>query len=103
MACKTPRRKLAAEGCTEEMQLTVVLTTSLTMLALSICMSGGICLQKNRMPIDGTGILQIIWLANRLRLLKDIMNKVDDPREDMLRAAGMLDVDLLQELNEQEY
>jgi hypothetical protein len=69
------------------------------MLVLSIYMSGGIRQQQNRISIDSTGILQIIWLTNRLRVLKDLMNKVDDPREDVLRSAGMLEVDLLQELS----
>lgn len=79
--------------------LAVALAASLTMLGLSIYMSGGIYRQKNRTPIDSTGILQIIWLTNRLRVLKDLVSKVDDPREDILRSAGMLEVDLLQELN----
>ncbi|KAG1765040.1 hypothetical protein EV702DRAFT_1204756 [Suillus placidus] len=82
--------------------LIIALTASLTMLTLSICMSGGILhRQKNKMPIDSAGILQIIWLTNRLRVLKDLMSTVDDPREDVLRSAGMLEVDLLQELNRQ--
>jgi hypothetical protein len=69
------------------------------MLALSIWMSGGIHRQRNKPPIDSAGVLQIIWLTNRLRVLKDLMNEVDDPREDVLRSAGLLEVDLLQELN----
>jgi hypothetical protein len=81
------------------MQLAVALAASFTMLVLSIYMSGGIRQQQNRISIDSTGILQIIWLTNRLRVLKDLMNKVDDPREDVLRSAGMLEVDLLQELS----
>ncbi|KAG2114001.1 hypothetical protein BD769DRAFT_1490085 [Suillus cothurnatus] len=79
--------------------LAVALAASFTMLVLSIYMSGGIRQQQNRISIDSTGILQIIWLTNRLRVLKDLMNKVDDPREDVLRSAGMLEVDLLQELS----
>ncbi|KAG1834308.1 hypothetical protein DFJ58DRAFT_869063 [Suillus subalutaceus] len=79
--------------------LAVALAASLTMLALSIYMSGGIYRQKNRTLIDSAGILQIIWLTNRLRVLKDLVSKVDDPKEDILRSAGMLEVDLLQELN----
>ncbi|KAG1758745.1 hypothetical protein EDD22DRAFT_909170 [Suillus occidentalis] len=79
--------------------LAVALTASLIMLALSIWMSGGIHRQKSRPPIDSAGVLQIIWLTNRLRVLKDLMNEVDDPREDVLRSAGVLEVDLLQELN----
>jgi len=81
------------------MQLAVALAASFTMLVLSIYMSGGIRQQQNRISIDSTGILQIIWLTNRLRVLKDLMNKVDDPSEDVLRSAGMLEVDLLQELS----
>lgn len=81
------------------MQLAVALTASLIMLVLSIWMSGGIHWQKNRTPINSAGVLQIIWLTNRLRVLKDLMNDVDDPREDVLRSAGVLEVDLLQELN----
>ncbi|KAG0696627.1 hypothetical protein DFH29DRAFT_950273 [Suillus ampliporus] len=72
-----------------EMQLAFALTASLIMLILSICMSGGIHRQKNRMPIDSVGVLQIIWLTSRLRVLKDLMSEVEDPREDALRAAGM--------------
>lgn len=79
--------------------LAVALTASLIMLALSIWMSGGIHRQTNKPPIDSAGVLQIIWLTNRLRVLKDLMNEVDDPREDVLRSAGVLEVDLLQELN----
>jgi hypothetical protein len=81
------------------MQLAVALAASFTMLVLSIYMSGGIHQQQNRISIDSTGILQIIWLTNRLRVLKDLMSKVDDPSEDVLRSAGMLEVDLLQELS----
>jgi hypothetical protein len=69
------------------------------MLALSIWMSGGIHRQKDRTPIDSAGVPQIIWLTNRLRVLKDLMNEVDDPTVDVLRSAGMLEVDLLQGLN----
>ncbi|KAG1896824.1 uncharacterized protein F5891DRAFT_1192717 [Suillus fuscotomentosus] len=58
--------------------------------------------QKDGMPIDSAGVLQIIWLTNRLRVLKDLMSEVDDPREDVLRSAGMVEVDLLQELNKQD-
>lgn len=79
--------------------LAVALTASLIMLALSIWMSGGIHRQKIRTPIDSAGVLQIIWLTNRLRVLKDLMSEVDDPRVDGLRSAGVLEVDLLQELN----
>ncbi|KAG1838242.1 hypothetical protein C8R48DRAFT_106512 [Suillus tomentosus] len=83
--------------------LAVALTASLTMLILSICMSGNMLYrQKDGMPIDSTGVLQIIWLTNRLRALKDLMSEVDDPREDVLRSAGMVEVDLLQELNKQD-
>lgn len=79
--------------------LAVALTASLIMLALSIWMSGGIHRQTHRTPIDSAGVLQIIWLTNRLRVLKNLMNEVDDPREDVLRSAGVLEVDLLQELD----
>lgn len=73
------------------------------MLILSICMSGNMLYrQKDGMPIDSTGVLQIIWLTNRLRVLKDLMSEVDDPREDVLRSAGMVEIDLLQELNKQD-
>ncbi|KAG2123225.1 hypothetical protein DEU56DRAFT_925103 [Suillus clintonianus] len=82
--------------------LAVALTASLTMLVLSICMLGGTRRQKNRTPIDSAGILQIIWLTNRLRVLKDLVSEVADPSEDALRSAGMLEVDLLQELNRHE-
>ncbi|KAG2047621.1 hypothetical protein BDR06DRAFT_72418 [Suillus hirtellus] len=52
--------------------LAVALTASLAMLILSICMSGDmLCRQKDGMPIDSAGVLQIIWLTNRLRVLKE--------------------------------
>ncbi|KAG2070815.1 hypothetical protein BDR04DRAFT_1099241 [Suillus decipiens] len=82
--------------------LVVALSASLIMLILSMYMSGGMHRQKSKTPIDSAGVLQIIWLTNRLRVLKDLMREVDDPREDVLRSAGMLEVDLLQGLNTQE-
>ncbi|KAG2123223.1 hypothetical protein DEU56DRAFT_917533 [Suillus clintonianus] len=82
--------------------LAVALTASLTMLILSTCMSRGIHRQKHSTLINSAGVLQIIWLTKRLRVLKDLMSEVADPSEDALRSAGMLEVDLLQELNKQE-
>lgn len=82
--------------------LVVALSASLIMLILSIYTPGGMHRQKSKTPIYSTGVLQIIWLTNRLRVLKDLMREVDDPREDVLRSAGMLEVNLLQELNTQE-
>ena len=64
-------------------------------------MSGGIHWHRSGtpLPIDGAGVLQIVWLTNHLQVLKDIMGNVDDPKEDALRTAGMFEADLLQELN----
>lgn len=52
------------------------------------------------MPIDSAGVLQIVWLTSRLSVLTDLVSDIEDPQEDILRrAAGMVDVDLLRELN----
>lgn len=52
------------------------------------------------MPIDSAGVLQIVWLRSRLSVLTDLVSDIEDPQEDILRrAAGMVDVDLLRELN----
>lgn len=71
------------------------------MMTLSICMLGGKHWHRNGTPspIDGVGVLQIVWLTNRLQVLKDVMSNVDDPKEDALRTAGMFEAGLLQELN----
>ncbi|KAG2337389.1 hypothetical protein BDR05DRAFT_1005092 [Suillus weaverae] len=79
--------------------LAFAFTCSLVMLALSMHITHGMHGRKNTMPIDSAGILQIIWLTSRLRVLTDFVSDIEDPREDILRAAGMVDVDLLQELN----
>ncbi|KAG0696628.1 hypothetical protein DFH29DRAFT_950278 [Suillus ampliporus] len=80
--------------------LAIALTCSLVLLALSIRVTNGMYWKDSTMPIDSAGILQIIWLTNRLRVLTDLVSDVEDPREDILRAAGMADVDLLRELND---
>lgn len=79
----------------------VALVASLVMMTLTICVSGGIHWHRIRTPalINGAGVLQIIWLTNRLQVLRETMSNVDDPTEDALRTAGMLAVDLLQELD----
>lgn len=42
----------------------------------------------------------MIWLTSRLSVLTDLVSDIEDPQEDVLRrAAGMVDVDLLRELN----
>ncbi|KAG1838239.1 hypothetical protein C8R48DRAFT_838650 [Suillus tomentosus] len=76
------------------------------MLTLSMHVTNGMHEQNYTMPINSAGILQIIWLTtNRFRVLRDLASDVEDPKEDILRAAGMVDVDLLQELDDvqQEY
>lgn len=82
--------------------LAFALTCSLVMLALSICMTDGMHERNDAMllPVNSAGILQIIWLTTRFRVLTDLVNNVEDPQEDMLRAAGMVDVNLLQELKD---
>ncbi|KAG2123224.1 hypothetical protein DEU56DRAFT_63720 [Suillus clintonianus] len=80
--------------------LAFALTCSLAMLALSMRVTHWMHGQNNAMPINSAGVLQIIWLTNRLRVLTDLMSDVEDPGEDILRAAGMVDVDFLQELND---
>ncbi|KAG1718016.1 uncharacterized protein EDB91DRAFT_1187351 [Suillus paluster] len=77
----------------------MALTCSLILLALSMRVTNGMHGQNCTMPIDSAGVLQIIWLTSRLRVLPDLVSDVEGPREDILRAAGMVDVDLLQELN----
>jgi len=74
------------------------------MMTLSICMSGGKHWHRSgtSSPIDSAGVLQIVWLTNRLQVLKDVMGNVDDPKEDALRTAGMFEADLLQESNGRE-
>lgn len=69
------------------------------MLVLSMRMTDGVHRKDSKMPIDSAGFLQIMWLTNRLRVLSDLVSDVEDPKEDILRAAGMIEVDLLQELN----
>jgi len=79
-------------------QLAIALTCSLVMLMLSMRMTDGVRRMDSGMPIDSAGVLQIMWLTNRLRVLSDLVSDVEDPKEDTLRAAGMVEVDLLQEL-----
>jgi hypothetical protein len=79
-------------------QLAIALICSLVMLMLSMRMTDGVHRMDSGMPIDSAGVLQIMWLTNRLRVLSDLVNDVEDPKEDTLRAAGMVEVDLLQEL-----
>jgi len=81
----------------------VALVASLVMMTLAICVSGGTRWHRSGTLslIDGAGVLQIVWLTNRLQVLRDTMSNVDDPTEDALRTAGMLGVDLLQELDVQ--
>lgn len=70
------------------------------MLALSMRVTNGMHGRNNTMPIDSAGVLQIIWLTSRLSVLRDLVSDIEDPQEDILRrAAGMVEVDLLQELN----
>ncbi|OJA14650.1 hypothetical protein AZE42_02668 [Rhizopogon vesiculosus] len=78
--------------------LAIALTCSLVMLVLSMRMTDGVHRHSTAMPIDSAGVLQIMWLTSRLRVLSDLMSNVEDPKEDILRAAGMVEVDLLQEL-----
>lgn len=80
--------------------LALALTCSLLMLALSMRVTNGMHGRNGTMPIDSAGILQIIWLTNRFRVLTDLLSDVEDPQEDILRAAGMVDMDLLMELND---
>lgn len=70
------------------------------MLALSMCLTNRLHGRNDTMPINSAGILQIIWLTTRFRVLTDLVNDVEDPQEDILRAAGMVDVNLLQELKD---
>ncbi|KAG2047613.1 hypothetical protein BDR06DRAFT_976594 [Suillus hirtellus] len=81
--------------------LAFALTCSLLMLALSMSVTNGMHERNYTMPINSAGILQIMWLTtNRFRVLRDLASDVEDPQEDILRAAGMVDVDLLQELDD---
>lgn len=80
--------------------LAFALTCSLFMLALSMCLTNRLHGRNDTMPINSAGILQIIWLTTRFRVLTDLVNDVEDPQEDILRAAGMVDVNLLQELKD---
>lgn len=62
--------------------------------------TNGMHRRNNTMPIDSAGVLQIVWLRSRLSVLTDLVSDIEDPQEDILRrAAGMVDVDLLRELN----
>ncbi|OAX40020.1 hypothetical protein K503DRAFT_768992 [Rhizopogon vinicolor AM-OR11-026] len=78
--------------------LAIALTCSLVMLVLSMRMTEGVHRHGTAMPIESAGVLQIMWLTSRLRVLSDLVSNVEDPKEDILRAAGMVEVDLLQEL-----
>ncbi|KAG1896825.1 uncharacterized protein F5891DRAFT_1052361 [Suillus fuscotomentosus] len=81
--------------------LAFALTCSLLMLALSMRVTNGMYERNYTMPINSAGILQIMWLTtNRFRVLRDLASDVEDPQEDILRAAGMVDVDLLRELDD---
>ncbi|OAX40019.1 hypothetical protein K503DRAFT_768991 [Rhizopogon vinicolor AM-OR11-026] len=84
--------------------LMVALIASSIMMSLSFCMSGGTRRNTNRTltPIDSAGVLQIVWLTNRLQVLGNLMGNVDYPGEDALRTAGMFEVDLLQDSDGQE-
>lgn len=81
--------------------LAFALTCSLLMLALSMSVTNGMHERNYTMPINSAGILQIMWLTtNRFRVLRNLASDVEDPQEDILRAAGMVDVDLLRELDD---
>lgn len=80
--------------------LVFAFTCSLVMLALSMRVTNRMHGRNNTMPIDSAGVLQMIWLTSRLSVLTDLVSDIEDPQEDVLRrAAGMVDVDLLRELN----
>jgi hypothetical protein len=46
-------------------------------------------------PIDGTGFLQAIWLYRNHPELEILMDQVEYPTEDNLRAAGMVQIRLM--------
>ncbi|KAG1721885.1 hypothetical protein EDB19DRAFT_1770549 [Suillus lakei] len=80
--------------------LAFALTCSLVMLALSLRVTSGMHERNNTIPINSAGVLQMVWLTNRLRVLTDLVSDIEDPREDILRAAGMVNVDLLRGSND---
>jgi len=54
------------------------------------------------LPIDGTGLLHVIWLYRNHPELEVLLEQVENPTEDNLRHAGMVPVTLLRSQRETE-
>ncbi|KAJ7790824.1 hypothetical protein B0H14DRAFT_3568457 [Mycena olivaceomarginata] len=68
----------------------LVVSMALTLLSLPFSLP---CKHTNpeiETPIDGVGILQAIWLYRNHPQLETLLEQVDHPTEDNLRAAGMI-------------
>ncbi|EIW83815.1 hypothetical protein CONPUDRAFT_150871 [Coniophora puteana RWD-64-598 SS2] len=79
--------------------LLFALFASLIMLGVEIFITG---FSTPTSAVDSTGILEILWLSDRLPPLREGVRNVSEPTTDNLRAAGMVDVCIADEIRKEE-
>ncbi|KAJ7469680.1 hypothetical protein FB451DRAFT_1400506 [Mycena latifolia] len=70
-------------------QVSVGLAASMTLMVLSLLLQRGSTHDQD-LPVDGTGILHVIWLYRNHPELETLLEQAEHPTEDNLRAAGMV-------------
>ncbi|KAG2342610.1 hypothetical protein BDR05DRAFT_963797 [Suillus weaverae] len=68
-------------------------SASVIMLGLALHMTGAFyASHDSQAPISDAGALQLLWLGHHSASVHEALQDVDDPTEDNLRRAGMIDV-----------
>ncbi|KAJ7241782.1 hypothetical protein C8J57DRAFT_72858 [Mycena rebaudengoi] len=79
------------------------LAVSTTLLLLSLP-SSVFCLGSGaKLSIDGTGMLQSIWLYRKHPELETLLEQIDYPTNNRLRAAGMVRTTLVEDLSSESF
>ncbi|KAJ7105177.1 hypothetical protein C8R44DRAFT_942960 [Mycena epipterygia] len=71
------------------LEVSAGLSASIALMFLSLLFQRG-SKDDQILPIDGTGILHVIWLYRNHPELEILLDQVENPTDDNLRAAGMV-------------